>query len=110
MGMVPAAHMTSVGPTETVQPSTVHEPRLRARLESATRLAALADARDHVEPFRALYTEVGRAMDATVFLLALYDGARQRVHVVRQADRGHEQEVRSFTLGKGLTAEVCASG
>jgi PAS domain S-box-containing protein len=84
---------------------------LRARLESATRLAAVgADARDLAELFRALYDETARVVDATVFLFALYDEASETVEVVRQMDRGDEHEGGSFPLGKGFTSEVIRSG
>src|SRR5437879_3980715 len=86
--------MTAVGLTETVQASTEQEDRA---------------ARDHVELFRALYAEAARAMDATVFLLALYDDTSQMVHVVRQIDRGVEHDGGSFPLGKGFTSEVIRS-
>ena len=47
------------------------EERSRAQLELAGRLGArLADVRDVVEIFRALYDETHRVMDATVFLFA----------------------------------------
>ena len=59
-----------------------------------------------VELFRALHAETARAMDATVFLLALYDDASETVHVVRQSDRGVEHPGGSFPLGKGFTSEV----
>jgi PAS domain S-box-containing protein len=84
---------------------------LRARLESATRLAALgADARDLAELFRSLYDETVRVVDATVFLFALYDEASETVEVVRQMDRGAEHEGGSFPLGKGFTSEVIRTG
>ncbi len=80
---------------------------LRARLELASRLGALAvEPRDLAELFRALYEETAREMDATVFLFALYDEASETVEVVRQMDRGEEHEGGSFPLGKGFTSEV----
>jgi signal transduction histidine kinase len=85
--------------------------QLRARLELASRLGALAvEPRDFVELFRALYAETARAMDATVFLFALYDEASQTVEVVRQVDGGVEHEGGSFPLGKGFTSEVIRTG
>jgi len=84
---------------------------LRARLESASRLAALGtDAHDLAELFRALYEETARVLDATVFLFALYDEASETVEVVRQMDRGAEHEGGSFPLGKGFTSEVIRTG
>ncbi len=81
--------------------------QLRARLEFASRLGALAvEPRDLTELFRALYDETARVMDATVFLFALYDDASQTVQVVRQIDGGVEHEGGSFPLGKGFTSEV----
>src|SRR5216117_4336207 len=83
------------------------EKELRARLELANRLGALAaGARDFAELFRALYDETARVMDATVFLFALYDEASQTVEVVRQIDGGVEHEGGSFPLGKGFTSDV----
>jgi signal transduction histidine kinase len=91
--------------------STANDEQLRARLELASRLGAIAsDARDLVELFRALHDETVRVMDATVFLFALYDEVSQTVHVVRQIDRGEEHEGGSFPLGKGFTSEVIRSG
>src|SRR5207245_7564186 len=87
------------------------EKELRARLELANRLGALATgARDRAELFRALHEETARVMDATVFLFALYDEASATVQVVRQMDRGVEHEGGSFPLGKGFTSEVIRTG
>jgi PAS domain S-box-containing protein len=87
--------------------ATATDVQLRARLELASRLGALAsDARDLSELFRALYDETSRAMDAPVFLFALYDDVSQTVHVVRQMDRGEEHSGGSFPLGQGFTSEV----
>jgi len=91
--------------------STAPEEKLRARLELAGRLGALAsDARDLVELFRALHCETSRVMDATAFLFAVYDDVSQTVRVVRQIDRGEEHEGGSFPLGKGFTSEVIRTG
>jgi PAS domain S-box-containing protein len=90
---------------------TASEEQLRARLELASRLVALAaDARDLAELFRALYDETARVMDATVFLFALYDEASETVQVVRQMDRGVEHSGGTFPLGKGFTSEVIRTG
>src|SRR5712691_5639875 len=90
---------------------TATERQLRARLELATRLGALAaDARDLAELFRALYDETARIMDATVFLFGLYDEASATVQVVRQMDRGVEHSGGTFPLGKGFTSEVIRTG
>src|SRR3989449_4258471 len=90
---------------------TASEKELRARLELANRLGALAaGARDLAELFRALYDETARVMDATVFLFALYDEASATVQVVRQMDRGVEHEGGTFPLGKGFTSEVIRTG
>src|SRR3989442_15070008 len=86
---------------------TTSEKALRARLELANRLGALAaGARDLAELFRALHDETARVMDATVFLFALYDEASATVQVVRQMDRGVEYPGGTFPLGKGFTSEV----
>src|SRR5260370_35012862 len=90
---------------------TTGEKELRARLELANRLGALAaGARDLAELFRALYDETARVMDATVFLFALYDEASETVQVVRQMDRGVEHSGGSFPLGKGFTTERSRTG
>ena len=104
--------MTDVaGGIDVLQSATGHDDQLRARLELASRLGAVAsDARDLVELFRAVYDETARVMDATVFLLALYDEVSQTVHVVRQMDRGEEHNGGSFPLGKGFTSEVIRTG
>src|SRR5256712_2901579 len=87
------------------------EKELRARLELANRLGALAaGARDLSELFRALHEETARVMDATVFLFALYDEASATVQVVRQMDRGVEHSGGTFPLGKGFTSEVIRTG
>jgi len=94
-----------------LQSTISNDEQLRARLELASRLGAIAsDARDHVELFRVLYDETARVMDATVFLFALYDDVSQTVHVVRQIDRGEEHDGGSFPLGKGFTSEVIRKG
>jgi signal transduction histidine kinase len=91
--------------------TTATDQQLRARLDLASRLGAIAsDAHDLVDLFRALYDETARVMDATVFLFALYDDVSQTVHVVRQIDRGEEHEGGSFPLGKGFTSEVIRMG
>ncbi len=90
---------------------TASEKELRARLELANRLGALATgARDLAELFRALHEETARVMDATVFLFALYDEASATVQVVRQMDRGVEYPGGTFPLGKGFTSEVIRTG
>ena len=90
---------------------TTGEKELRARLELANRLGALAaGARDLAELFRALHEETARVMDATVFLFALYDEASATVQVVRQMDRGVEFPGGTFPLGKGFTSEVIRTG
>jgi len=94
-----------------LQSTTASDDHLRARLELASRLGALAsDSRDLVELFRALYDETARVMDATVFLFAVYDEVSQMVQVVRQMDRGEEHGGGSFPLGKGFTSEVIRTG
>src|SRR5437667_6604470 len=90
---------------------TTSEKELRARLELANRLGALAaGARDLAELFRALHEETARVMDATVFLFALYDETSATVQVVRQMDRGVEFPGGTFPLGKGFTSEVIRTG
>src|SRR5437870_12712532 len=90
---------------------TTSDTELRARLELANRLGALATgARDLAELFRALHDETARVMDATVFLFALYDEASATVQVVRQMDRGVEYPGGTFPLGKGFTSEVIRTG
>src|SRR5437867_2282239 len=84
---------------------------VRNGVRPACLLATLgADARDLTELFHVLYEETVRAMDATVFLFALYDEASDTVRVVRQMDRGIEHPGGSFPLGKGFTSEVIRTG
>lgn len=84
---------------------------LSVKLELPSRLGGFAtEARDLTELFRALYDESARAMDATVFLFAVYDEVSETVQVVRQMDRGVEHPGGSFPLGKGFTSEVIRSG
>src|SRR5258706_8470996 len=91
--------------------SDVSEGKPRVRPEHASRLEALgADARDLAELFRVLHDETARAMDATIFLFALYDEANATVQVVRQMDHGVEHSGGSFPLGKGFTSEVIRTG
>src|SRR2546428_10444240 len=86
------------------------EERVRTRLELVSRLGArFAEVRDLVGLFRALYEETSRVLDATVFLLSVYDAASETVQVVRQMDRGVEHDGGSFPLGKGFTSEVIRS-
>src|SRR5438874_6128216 len=90
---------------------TTSEKELRARLDLANRLGALAaGARDLAELFRALHEETARVMDATVFLFALYDETSATVKVVRRMDRGVEFPGGTFPLGKGFTSEVIRTG
>jgi len=85
--------------------------QFQARLEPPRPLGAHAtDAHNLTELFRTLYDETARAMDATVFLFALYDEASETVRVVRQMDRGIEHPGGSFPLGKGFTSEVIRTG
>src|SRR5258706_11223464 len=91
--------------------SDVSEGKPRVRPEHASRLEAIgADARDLAELFRVLHDETARAMDATIFLFALYDEASATVQVVRQMDRGVEHAGGSFPLGRGFTSEVIRTG
>src|SRR5947208_13782871 len=90
---------------------TTSEKELRARLDLANRLGALAaGARDLAELFRALHEETARVMDATVFLFALYDETSATVQVVRQMDRGVEVPGGALPLGKGVTSAVMRPG
>ena len=85
--------------------------QFQARLDAARPREVLAtDARNLTELFQALYEETARAMDATVFLFAVYDEASETVRVVRQMDRGIEHPGGSFPLGKGFTSEVIRTG
>ena len=85
--------------------------QFRAHVELARRLATAAtEARNLTELFRTLYEETAGAMDATVFLFAVYDEASETVRVVRQMDRGIEHPGGSFPLGKGFTSEVIRTG
>src|SRR5436853_6252359 len=90
---------------------TTSEKELRARLELANRLGALATgACDLARLLRRLHEETRTVLDATVFLFALYDETRGTVQVVRQMDRGVEFPGGTFPLGKGFTSEVIRTG
>ena len=56
--------------------------------------------------YRALYHETSRILDATGFILGLYDEAVQTVTVVHQVDSGVELPGGSFPLGNGFTSQV----
>jgi PAS domain S-box-containing protein len=95
----------------TTRTSSEREARPQAPFEIAGRLEDFAaGARDLAELFRALYYEAARAMEATVFLFAVYDQAAKTVQVVRQMDRGVEHPGGSFPLGNGFTSEVIRTG
>src|SRR5438477_687373 len=86
------------------------EERVRARLELVSHLATrFAEVRDLVGLFRVLYDETSQMIDATVFLLSVYDATSETVQVVRQIDRGVEHDGGSFPLGSGFTSEVIRS-
>src|SRR5438067_12693077 len=69
------------------------EERVRARLELVSHLATrFAEIRDLVGLFRMLYEETSQLIDATVFLLSVYDATSETVQVVRQIDRGVEHD------------------
>src|SRR5438067_4255008 len=86
------------------------EERVRARLELVSHLATrFAEVRDLVGLFRVLYEETSQMIDATVFLLSVYDATSETVQVVRQIDRGVEHDGGSFPLGSGFTSEVIRS-
>jgi signal transduction histidine kinase/DNA-binding transcriptional regulator YhcF (GntR family) len=53
-----------------------------------------------------LYHEVSQTVDATGFILAIYDESSQTVNVVKQIEAGTELPTGSFPLGKGFTSEV----
>jgi two-component system phosphate regulon sensor histidine kinase PhoR len=81
------------------------------------RLTALAAAsqtiaapRDMESLMAAIYAEIARAVDATIFVLGLYDQASQTVHVVKQVISGAERPGGSFPLGSGFTSEAIRTG
>lgn len=56
--------------------------------------------------FRELYGLLVAVMDASGFLLGVYDEVSQTVEIVRQMDRGVELPGGSFPLGSGFLSEV----
>src|SRR5438045_9695137 len=61
------------------------------RLATLARISrALARPLDLVGVFRAVYAELSEVIDATIFILGLYDEPTQMIHVVRQIYDGVE--------------------
>jgi signal transduction histidine kinase len=84
----------------------VAEPRLD-RLTALVRIgAALARPLDVEGLFRAVYGELSRALDTSIFILGLHDEPNQMVHVVKQVYAGTETAGVSFPLGGGFTSQA----
>jgi PAS domain S-box-containing protein len=66
----------------------------------------ISEARDYVELFRGLYQTCTEVIDATIFLLGIYDAAAESVQVVRQVENGVELPGGAFALGSGFTSQV----
>ncbi|MDQ6674395.1 MAG: ATP-binding protein [Chloroflexota bacterium] len=66
----------------------------------------ISEVRDHDELFRALYQTCTEVIDATIFLLGIYDAATESVQVVRQVENGVELPGGAFALGSGFTSQV----
>ncbi|HEV8632835.1 MAG TPA: hypothetical protein VG370_01140, partial [Chloroflexota bacterium] len=85
--------------------------RLRTRLAAlAAASHAIAGARDLDGLFRVLYRETARVLDATIFVLALYDPVSETVQVVKQVISGAERPGGSFPLGAGFTSQAIRTG
>ena len=85
--------------------------RLRARLAAlGTASQAIAGARCLDGLCRALYRETARLLDATIFVLGLYDPASATVEVVGQVISGVERPGGSFPLGGGFTSQAIRTG
>lgn len=71
---------------------------------------SLIGTHDLSELCRVLHSTISRQMDATIFLLSLYDAGSQTVEVVWQVEKGKELSGGSFPLGDGLTSQVILTG
>src|SRR5262245_41982825 len=80
------------------------------RLAALARISrALARPLDLVGVFRAVYGELAEVIDATIFILGLYDEPTQMIHVVRQVYEGVETPGVTFPLGTGFTSQAIRS-
>ncbi|HEY3080437.1 MAG TPA: GAF domain-containing protein, partial [Chloroflexota bacterium] len=70
----------------------------------------IAGARDLDELFRVLYRETARVLDATIFILGLYDPISETIQVVKQVISGEERPGGSFPLGTGFTSHAIRTG
>lgn len=85
--------------------------RLRGRLAAVVASSqAFARATDLQELGRALYGQVVHVLDATMFMLALYDEPSRTIEVVSQVHHGQELPGGSFPLGSGFNSEVIRTG
>jgi two-component system phosphate regulon sensor histidine kinase PhoR len=93
-------------------PETISQPgRLSQRLAALASISqALAWPHDLDELFGVLYRETARVVDATIFILALYDPVSETVHVVQQMISGEARPGGSFPLGAGFTSEAIRTG
>jgi len=57
-----------------------------------------------------LYRETAQVLDATIFVLALYDPVSETVQVVKQVISGAERPGGSFPLGAGFTSQAIRTG
>src|SRR2546421_12316036 len=81
--------------------------RLRRRLAVLAEVGeALSAPLDLEELFRVLYRETARALDASIFILGLYDEPSQTVRVVKQVYAGVERASGSFPLGEGISSQA----
>jgi signal transduction histidine kinase len=85
--------------------------RLRERLAALVALSQpIAEARDLDELFGVLYRAAAGVLDATIFVLGLYDPVGETVHVVKQVISGEELPGGSFPLGAGFTSQAIRTG
>src|SRR5437867_5039090 len=77
------------------------------RLSALVRIGtALARPLDVEGLFRAVYRELSRVLDTSIFILGLHDEVNHMVHVVRQVYAGTETAGVSFPLGGGFTSQA----
>ena len=53
-----------------------------------------------------LYRETARVLDASIFILGLYEESSQTVRVVKQVYGGIERDGGSFPLGEGISSQA----
>src|SRR5438034_11299914 len=81
--------------------------RLRHRLAVLAEVGqALAAPLDLTDLFHVLYRETARVLDASIFILELYDESSQTIRVVKQVYGGVERAGGSSPLGEGISSQA----